>query len=77
MKPLLTLTFTMSATGYNSTTISTTKQDLQCFFMLHFSTIKIYKSIIIGNTEHFGTMNKKWNICGKNPAHRKSAKRCA
>jgi hypothetical protein len=75
MKPLPTLTFTMSATGYNSTTISTTKQDLLCFFMHYFSTSKIINSINIGNTEYFVTMDKNRNISGKNPAHRKSANR--
>jgi len=77
MKPLLTLTFTMSATGYNSTTISTTKQDLLCFFMHYFSTSKNKNSINIGITEHFVTMDKNMNISGKKPAHRQSAKRCA
>jgi len=67
MKPLLTLTFTMSATGYNSTTISTTKQDLLCFFMHYFSTSKNINSINIGITEHFVTMDKNRNISAENP----------
>ena len=75
MKPLLTLTFTMSATGYNSTTISTTKQDLLCFFMHYFSTSKNINSINIGITEHFVTMDKNMNISAEKPAHRQSAKR--
>jgi hypothetical protein len=75
MKPLLTLTFTMSATGYNSTTISTTKQDLLCFFMHYFSTLKNINSINIGITEHFVTMDKNMNISAKNPPLRKAKNR--
>ena len=69
MKPLLTLTFTMSATGYNSTTISTTKQDLLCFFMHYFSTSKNINSINIGITEHFVTMDKNMNISADKPLY--------
>jgi hypothetical protein len=75
MKPLLTLTFTMSATGYNSTTISTTKQDLLCFFMHYFSTSKNINSINIGITEHFVTMDKNRNISAENPRLRKAPNR--
>jgi hypothetical protein len=37
--------------------------------------MKIKKSILIGNTEHFETMNKKWNICGENRHLRQARKR--